>query len=208
MPDLAWRAAVSALGGSPVDTDIVARYSEPHRRYHNLTHARSVARDAVTLVRLSGNERAVLVLAACAHDVVYDALPGTDEQLSASWATDWLTRSGLAPFAPRVSSLILMTIKHTADPSDPVACALLDADLAILGSPASDYDAYASAVRQEYSAVDDASWRTGRSRVLTSLLDRDRLYLTAAGRDRWETQARLNLARELDELRSLPGSSL
>lgn len=185
-----------ALGGTPVPTDLVSRYSEPHRRYHDLRHVRSVIRDAVTLVPLSAQDQAVLTLAACAHDVVYDAVPGTDERRSAEWARSWLTRSNLAARADRVAELVLATISHTADPSDPVACALLDADLAILGSSPADYDAYAAAVRQEYSAVPDHSWRTGRSRVLASLLDRDRLYLTPTGRDRWEAQARRNLARE------------
>jgi predicted metal-dependent HD superfamily phosphohydrolase len=197
LPDLAWRAAISALGGTPVETDLVARYSEPHRRYHNLDHARAVARDSVLLVPLSDQERAVLVLAACAHDVVYDAVPGTDEQRSADWAREWLGRSGLEPFADRVAELVLMTIKHAADPGDTVACALLDADLSILGSSPGDYDAYAAAVRREYSAVADQAWRMGRSRVLSSLLDREKLFLTPAGRDRWEKPARSNLAREL-----------
>jgi predicted metal-dependent HD superfamily phosphohydrolase len=93
-----------------------------------------------------------------------------------------------------------MTIEHSADPTDSVACALLDADLAILGSSPADYDAYALAVRQEYSAVSDDSWRTGRSRVLSSLLERDNLFLTSAGRDRWEATSRRNLARELESL--------
>jgi predicted metal-dependent HD superfamily phosphohydrolase len=200
LPDIAWRAAVSALGGRPVDTDIVARYGEPHRRYHNLTHVRAVVRDAVTLVPLSSPEKAELILAACAHDVVYDAVPGTDEQRSADWARSWLAQSNLTSVADRVSDLVLATIKHAADPDDAVACALLDADLAILGSTPQDYDTYAAAVRQEYSAVDDNAWRTGRSRVLSALLDRDRLYLTAAGHDRWEAPARHNLSRELATL--------
>ena len=67
---------------------------------------------------------------------------------------------------------------------------------------AADYDAYASAVRQEYSAVPDHAWRTGRSRVLTSLLDRERIFLTPAGRDHWEAEARRNLTRELRALRT------
>ena len=200
MPDFAWRAAVSALGGSPVYTDLVERYSEPHRRYHDLRHVRAVVRDAQTLVPLSSKEKGVIILAACAHDVVYDAMPGTDEQRSAEWARDWLARSQLAWIADRVSTLVLSTVKHTADPTDLVACALLDADLAVLGSPAADYDAYAAAVRQEYSAVSDNAWRTGRSRMLTSLLERDQLYLTPAGRDRWEAAARRNLTGELDTL--------
>jgi predicted metal-dependent HD superfamily phosphohydrolase len=200
MPDIAWHTAISALGGTLVETDLVARYGEPHRRYHDLDHARAVARDSVLLVPLSDQERAVLVLAACAHDVVYDAVPGTDEQRSADWAREWLGRSGLAAVADRVAELVLMTIKHAADPDDAVACALLDADLSVLGSSPIDYDAYAAAVRQEYSAVSDEAWRTGRSRVLGSLLERDKLFLTPAGRDRWEARARRNLARELTTL--------
>jgi predicted metal-dependent HD superfamily phosphohydrolase len=185
LPDLVWRKAVSTLGGTPLTTDLATRYSEPHRRYHDLDHARAVARDSVLLVPLSDQEKAVLILAACAHDVVYDAVPGADEQRSADWARDWLGRSGLA---------------HVADPGDSAACALLDADLAILGSSPADYDAYAAAVRQEYSAVADEAWRSGRSRVLSSLLERDNVFLTPAGRDRWEAQARRNLARELASL--------
>jgi predicted metal-dependent HD superfamily phosphohydrolase len=197
LPDLAWRSAVSRLGGTPVETDLVARYSEPHRRYHDRRHARAVVRHSISLVPLSDQEKAVLILAACAHDVVYDAVPGTDEQRSADWARDWLGRSGLSSVADRVADLVLMTVKHAADPDDTVACALLDADLSTLGSSPAAYDAYAAAVRQEYSAVPDEAWRTGRSRVLNSLLERDKLFLTPAGRDRWEQQARSNLAREL-----------
>jgi predicted metal-dependent HD superfamily phosphohydrolase len=200
LPDLVWRKAVGLLGGTPLTTDLATRYSEPHRRYHDLDHARAVARDSVLLVPLSDQEKAVLILAACAHDVVYDAVPGADEQRSADWARDWLGRSGLAHVADRVVELVLMTIKHAADPGDSAACALLDADLAILGSSPADYDAYAAAVRQEYSAVADEAWRSGRSRVLSSLLERDNVFLTPAGRDRWEAQARRNLARELASL--------
>ncbi|MFC0437206.1 hypothetical protein [Kutzneria buriramensis] len=138
MPDLAWRTAVSALGGVPVETDIVARYSEPHRRYHGLSHVRAVVRDAVPLVPLTEREEAVLVLAACAHDVIYNAMPTMDEIASAAWARSWLGRSHLDSVADRVCELVMATVHHAADPDDTAACALLDADLAILGSPAED----------------------------------------------------------------------
>jgi predicted metal-dependent HD superfamily phosphohydrolase len=201
LPDSAWRTAVSALGGVPVETDVVARYSEPHRRYHGLAHVRAVVRDAVTLVPLTEREKAVLVLAACAHDVVYQAMPTIDELNSAAWARTWLGRSRLAFVADRVCDLVLATTMHDADPDDAVACALLDADLAILGSPTEEYDAYVSAVRQEYSAVAEDVWRSRRSEVLQSFLDRERIFLTSTGRDRWESAARRNVARELGTLR-------
>lgn len=56
--------------------------------------------------------------------------------------------------------------------------ALLDADLAILGSDPASYDRYRLAVRREYAHIDELAWRTGR-------------------RTRWETAAKSNIAREL-----------
>ena len=52
---------------------------------------------------------------------------------------------------------------------------LLDADLAILGAPALDYDSYAQAIRQEYRWVPEASYRTGRRQVLQAFLQRKRV---------------------------------
>ena len=46
-------------------------------------------------VRLPAEERAVLTIAAGAHDVVYDGHPGDDERRSASWARRWLARAGV-----------------------------------------------------------------------------------------------------------------
>src|SRR4030081_3206823 len=86
-----WTEAVARLGGDPdvarqAADDLACWYGEDHRRYHDLRHASSVARDADDLaqeLRLGGEDRAVITLAACAHDVVYDARPGHDERLSA-----------------------------------------------------------------------------------------------------------------------------
>jgi predicted metal-dependent HD superfamily phosphohydrolase len=66
---------------------MAARYAESHRRYHDSAHVRAVVRDAAVLaagLRLPADERAVLTIAAGAHDVVYDGHPGDDERRSAS----------------------------------------------------------------------------------------------------------------------------
>jgi len=205
-----WTEAVARLGGDPdvarqAADDLTCGYGEDHRRYHDLRHASSVARDADDLaqeLRLGGEDRAVITLAACAHDVVYDARPGHDERLSAEWTARWLGRAGLTPERiGGVERLILATIGHEAPAGDLLATALLDADLAILGGEPGDYDDYAEAVRQEYAAVDDAAWAAGRAQVLTTLLDRDALYRSRPARNRWDIAARENLTRELTRLR-------
>ncbi|USX48999.1 hypothetical protein [Lentzea sp. HUAS12] len=195
-----WDDAVRTLGGAPDAGDLMERYAEPHRTYHNTFHVVSVVRDSSALAdafAFTVEERAVLALAACAHDVIYEGAPGEDERASAVWARERL--AGLEePHIARVESLVLATITHSSD--DPLAHVLLDADLAILGSEPGHYDRYSLAVRQEYSRYDDASWRAGRSKVLETLLDREALFVTEPARQLWDAAARANLARELQSL--------
>lgn len=210
MPVSRWVEAVGLLGGGlefaqEAEAELARRYGEEHRRYHDLRHARTVAKDSDVLAAelgVSGDDRAVITLAAYAHDVVYDAQPGQDERSSAEWAVRWLGRAGLdAERIAAVERLILATITHDAPEDDLLATALLDADLAILGAGPGDYDVYASAVRQEYSAVDDEAWTAGRAKVLSTLLGREALYRSSQARARWDASARQNLTRELTRLR-------
>jgi predicted metal-dependent HD superfamily phosphohydrolase len=208
-----WTGAVCLLGGDrqvaeAAAADLAARYAEPHRRYHDVAHMRAVVRDAAILageLRLTATERALLTIAAGAHDVVYDGHPGDDERRSASWARDWLTRAGVArAHVARTGELVLATMAHLAPPDDPMAWALLDADLAILGADRAAYDRYRAAVREEYAALDEPSWRAGRAEVMAGLLARDPIYRTGVARRRWEAKARANIARELESLTAAP----
>ncbi|SDY31227.1 Predicted metal-dependent phosphohydrolase, HD superfamily [Amycolatopsis xylanica] len=203
-----WIEAVERLGGSvevaeKAARDLENRYNEPHRRYHDLAHAHSVARHADRLARaLSTEDRALITLAACAHDVIYDAKPGDDERRSAEWARDWLTRAGLvARHVARVEELILTTLSHDAPAEDQGATALLDADLATLGASEDVYDQYARDVREEFKHVDDQAWTVGRAAVLEKLLAKDPLFRSPAARAEWDAAARANLTRELTRWR-------
>lgn len=207
----AWTRAVTELGGDEhaalaAAAELEARYAEPHRRYHDTHHLRAVLRDTAALAEetpLSGTDRAVLALAAAAHDVVYQGRPGEDERASAAWARERLVRAGVAEeHVARVERLVLATITHTAPPHEPVGQLLLDADLAVLGADAAGYERYRAAVRAEYAHVGESDWRKGRAAVLTGLLAKDPLYRTGAARERWEAHARANLAAELRSLRS------
>jgi predicted metal-dependent HD superfamily phosphohydrolase len=77
---------------------------------------------------------------------------------------------------------------------------LVDADLSILGTPPALYDGYARAVRAEYSWVATAAYRDGRTAVLGGILARPSIYLHQSYQDLFESQARVNLSRELAEL--------
>jgi predicted metal-dependent HD superfamily phosphohydrolase len=207
----AWTEAVVRLGGrtQPAErsgAELEERYREPHRRFHTGVHRAAVLAHAEVLageVGLSASDRAMLVLAVCAHDVVYDARPGEDEQASADWARARLDECGVShEVIERVANAVLATATHSSEMHDVVTDVLLDADLAILAAPEAVYDEYVEAVRTEYSALDDQSWHLGRARLLESLSARPHLYVTPAARARWDAAARGNLHRELKALRA------
>jgi predicted metal-dependent HD superfamily phosphohydrolase len=204
---LSWVAAVDQLGGSAeaaasTAAELERRYAEPHRRYHTLGHIEAVLADCARLagaVALPDRHRAIVDLAACAHDVVYAAEPGADERASATWATEQLAACDVEPdVVESVAAIVLATVSHTSD--DVSAQVMLDADLAILAVRPELYKHYVAAVRAEYGALSDDEWRTGRAAVLDRLLDRPDLYLTDPARRWWGDRARRNVGSELATL--------
>lgn len=183
--------------------DLLRRWSEPARGYHDVRHLTEVL-DRLAELTADGEEVPVeAVLAAWFHDAVYTGAPGADEAASADLARSELAALGVpASVVDRVAALVLVTAGHRAPPGDGAAAALCDADLAVLASGPARYAEYVTGVRLEYAAVDDAAFAAGRRAVLTGLIARPHLFTTAAGRRRWEAAARVNIAAEL---RSLEG---
>ncbi|PYE52898.1 HD domain-containing protein [Deinococcus yavapaiensis] len=190
-----WMDVESRLGRQPeLFAELVARYAEPHRAYHDLSHVLDVLN---ALDRLPLQDPLAVTLAAWFHDAVYDSRASDNEERSADLAVANLSKSGLAfERVEKVAALILATKRH-GPTHDPDTRALLDADLAILGSPSERYDVYARAIRREYAWVPDEEYRAGRGRVLEEFLARDRLYQTTSLFVVLEGPARHNLAREL-----------
>jgi predicted metal-dependent HD superfamily phosphohydrolase len=195
---------------------LVAAYTQPDRHYHNLHHIDHLltvlsrfiapARD-LTLPALQ--DPISVSLAVWFHDFIYDSQASDNELQSAKAATELFTNIGRidAALTPqlqsridRVAQLILATRGHQIDPDDPDLGIFLDADLAILGTDPATYRDYARSIRREYSWVSDTDYRTGRSRVLASFLNRDRLYCTDLFFTELESIARLNLESELAAL--------
>ena len=99
-----------------------------------------------------------------------------------------------------VARLIRLTAGHAVEEGDRLGEILVSIDLSILGAPEDRYDAYVTAVREEYAHVPDDLWRTGRSAVLQRFLDAQVIYPDPAFAQWLETQARANLSRELASL--------
>ena len=202
-----WRALA---GDSPTSRTewaaVVAAWSEPHRRYHDLAHLAAVLAVVDALAGHADDPDAVR-LAAWYHDVVYDPRSTENEQRSAGRA-----RAGLRGLVPderiaEVERLVLLTAGHDAAPDDADGAVLCDADLAVLASPPGAYAAYASAVREEYAHLSDAEFTAGRIAVLERLLALPALYRLPENAQRWTATARANLTAELTLLRARAASA-
>ena len=75
-----------------------------------------------------------------------------------------------------------------------------DIDLSILGQTPPRFQEYECQIRQEYAMVDDTLYRTKRSEIMASFLNRPRLFKTEFFHHHFEEQARLNLKWLLNQL--------
>jgi predicted metal-dependent HD superfamily phosphohydrolase len=197
------------VGDSPVSRTewaaLVAAWSEPHRRYHDLAHLAAVLGLVGQLSDAAGDPAAVR-LAAWYHDAVYDPTRSDNEQVSAQRA-----RAGLRGLVPderihAVERLVLLTAGHDPPPGDADGAVLCDADLAVLASPPDAYASYASAVRAEYGHLSDEVFTAGRTAVLEQLLALPALYRLPAVAAEWTPRAQANMTAELALLRSRAAS--
>lgn len=190
------------LPGHPgIAARLIARWSEPHRHYHDRAHLLAVLR-ALDLLRSRGEPvgpypRAPW-LAAWFHDAVYEGVAGQDEEDSARLAERLLPRAGVpADEVAEVARLVRLTADHRPGEHDVGGKLLCDADLEVLARPRPAYRRYVAAVRRDYAHVPDADFAVGRTAVLRSLLETESLYGTPTGRELWEATARENLGSEL-----------
>lgn len=212
----AWVALCHRVGAVAPESELrsaadalLARWTEPHRRYHDKRHLERVLG---TLRQLSAEEGSrtssgpvdlndLAALAAWYHDAVYQPTRSDNEERSAALARRQLAQLDVsAAIVGEVTRLVLLTKSHDPAQHDRAGALLCDADLAILATPADVYDAYSAAIRAEYSHVPERDYRAGRAAVLTRLAARSHLFHTGYGRAAREQAARANIARELQGL--------
>ncbi len=185
---------IAAVGAA-----LLARWSEPHRHYHDVAHLLGVL-DAVDDLAGFADDPDAVRLAAWYHDAVYAGAPD-DEENSAVLAEADLSALGLpAELVDEVARLVRLTVEHDPGPSDRNGQVLSDADLAVLALEPAEYRRNSARVRAEYGHVPDADFRAGRARVIAALLAAPSLYRTPDARRLWEDAARRNLTSELRTL--------
>jgi predicted metal-dependent HD superfamily phosphohydrolase len=176
--------------------DLIAAYAAAGRYYHNLAHVEDCLDQLAAVPDLSAAERAILTEAIWWHDVVYDPTRSDNEELSAQLAEQHVA----AEMRDEVRRLIRLTKTHHVEPDDSLGAILISIDLSILGAEPARYDAYAAAIRREFSHVPEADYRAGRADVLRRFAARPVIYPDAGFAQALDEMARDNLARELASL--------
>ena len=201
----AWSADVAAM---PADaavkdalfSDLIARHKAPDRRYHGVSHLRSLC--ALLSAYAPGAPPAAR-LAIWWHDAIYDPTRKDNEEKSADLARAHLSRLGAdGPLIEDVCALILATKDHLDPRSLGAGDAFIDADFAILGAPSARYAIYTQNVRAEYAMFSDDAFAAGRAAFLKRALAAPRLFKTDAFNEAFAAQARANMTRELQRLMS------
>lgn len=186
---------------------LAPRYAEPHRVYHGIDHIAALAQLYVEVARgPSWRAPIEVALAVLFHDAIYEPGRADNEDRSAALAIDTLRDSPIRDAVDldlaRIAEMIRATKTHDqlAHAQDHDLAHFLDADMAIIGTPPDVYDAYAQAVRREFSSIPTPMFDRGREAFLTQQLTRTSLFHTPWFRARHEQAARTNLARELATL--------
>ena len=215
----AWESLLP--GHTALGENLLARYEQPHRKYHTSVHLSEMLTALKTLYEQhhTATPRAVL-LAAWFHDAVYEANPGDDEAASAD-----LARTTLTPLASTgsltnrevaaIAHLIELTASHQlADGIEEYtsgaltradAAFFLDADLAILAADSPRYTRYVAGVRAEYAHYAPDAFTRGRAAILQGFLNRTAIYASDTAHLLWDAPARLNLRTELEGYRAALG---
>lgn len=187
-----------------LQAELAALHRAPERYYHGLAHIEALLALAAEYRPALADPEAVEA-AIRFHDAVYDSRAKDNEARSAALAREKLAGRTDEGRIDRIAAMIEATATHEvpafAGPGTVRDAALfLDMDLSILGAAPEVFDAYEQAVRREYAWVDEPAWRAGRAAVLKNFLARRHIFHTPEFRERFEGQARRNMARSVERL--------
>ncbi len=176
-----WRKAVGSDNADAAWRALDAGYGDGSRAYHNWSHVGAMLTgldEARRQTEFEAVDFDAVELAIFFHDAIYDPRAKDNEARSADLFREVCGDGALGQDGiRRIADMILATAKHGPS-SDTATRLLLDLDLRVLGGTPEQYRTYVDAVRTEYSFVPDSAWRDGRSAVLRTFLERERIFQT------------------------------
>lgn len=180
-------------------TEIEKNYSSKKRHYHTLHHLDSLLAQLTEVKNEIQNWNTIL-FTLFYHDIVYNSLKSDNEEKSAELAEKRLKQISVSNDTIELcKNQILATKSHQISTNSDTNY-FTDADLSILGQNWEIYTLYAKNVRNEYANYPDLVYNPGRLKVLNHFLLMERIFKTDFFNYKFETQAKLNLNKELELL--------
>ncbi len=180
-------------------TEVEEHYSHKKRHYHTLSHLYNLLLE-LTEIKSRIKCWNTILFTMYYHDIVYNVLKANNEELSAEFAEKRMKQITVKSHLIENSiSQILATKNHLADSASDTNY-FTDADLSVLGQGWQAYSMYCQHVRKEYSIYPDMIYMPGRKKVLKHFLAMERIYKTDYFYNKYEAQARQNIALELAQL--------
>ena len=197
-----WTSLMLALGNpkraEDIFKDLITRYSEPHRAYHNLEHIVTMLDELEQLGEMRTHPEEAWAI--WHHDAVCDPKAKDNEERSDLISKNHARKLALSDLFGELASAFILATKHSALPAGDRAKIVVDLDRAILGKPKKEFDSYEAGIRREYDYISQLDFYAGRSKILQSFLDRPSIYLTELFRSKYESIARKNLERSIRQL--------
>ncbi|WP_223600531.1 hypothetical protein [Chryseobacterium sp. GVT01B] len=179
--------------------EIETKYSEKGRHYHNLLHLENMFSE-LEAVKSNISDFTAISFSVFYHDVIYDATSKINEEKSAAKAEKRLAELHLDKNnISIISEQILATKSHLKSDHEDTNY-LLDADLSVLGKDFKTYLEYTKNIRKEYSIYPDFLYKPGRKKVLKHFLELESIFKTDHFKEKYEAQAKENIAEELQLL--------
>lgn len=174
-------------------------YSSKGRHYHNLIHLEHVIKE-LEEVKEQVQDWDTVLFAAYYHDIIYSPTNGDNEERSAAIAIENLRAVSYPTEKITTCANLILATKTHSDTNDIDTALFTDADLAILGQRLERYKLYTQHIRTEYAVYPDVLYYPGRAKVLHHFLQMGRIYKTGHFFQKYEAQARENMAWELSRL--------
>ena len=181
--------------------EIERHYTSKTRHYHNLSHIYNMLLQAED-IKDAIEDYDAFRFAIWYHDIIYKATKKNNEEKSAEFAQK---RLKTFHFDEKrliiIDNLIKSTQKHDIVLNENNDNAyLLDIDLSILATDWDIYQKYIQNIRKEYAIYPDFMYNKGRKKAMLHYLEREYIYFTQNYKDTFESQARLNIEKEISLL--------
>ncbi|MEM5566504.1 hypothetical protein WNY78_15385 [Psychroserpens sp. AS72] len=181
--------------------EIQTHYTSKGRHYHNLSHIYNMLEQAETLVD-DIDDYDAFRFSIWYHDIIYKPTNKNNEVKSAEFAQNRLKQFNFDEKRIEIITILIKsTEKHTVILNNNNDNAyILDIDLSILGTQWDVYQNYIQNIRKEYAIYPDFIYKKGRKKAMQHFLERESIYFTILYQNKFETQARQNIEREISNL--------